>query len=157
MTRIVDKGETITDCKSVANAFNQYFVNVGSELDKEIPRATVDYTNFMGSPNSNNFFLYPTCASEIEDEINLLANNKASGFFSIPMKILKLVKKILSVLLEVIFNNSLTYGLIPDCFKIAKVIPVYKKGTQDTKGTQDKKGTQDIIDQYHFCLYLINC
>jgi hypothetical protein len=86
----------------------------------------------MGSPNSNNFFLYPTCASEIEDEIYLLANNKASGFFSIPMKILKLVKKILSVPLEVIFNNSLTYGLIPDCFKIAKVIPVYKKGTEDT-------------------------
>ena len=38
----------------------------------------------------------------------------------------------LSVPLEEIFNNYLTYGLIPDCIKIAKVIPMYKKGTQDT-------------------------
>ena len=86
----------------------------------------------MGSPNANNFFLYPSCASEIEDEISLLANNKASVFFSISMKILKLVKKTLSVPLKVILNNSFTSGLILDCFKIPKVIPVYKKGTQDT-------------------------
>ena len=45
----------------------------------------------------------------------------------IPVNILKLIKNIISVLLEIIFNSSLLNGIVPDSPKIARVIPIHKK------------------------------
>ena len=45
-------------------------------------------------------------------------------------KILKLLEGLISKPLVTIFNLSLSTGVVPDSFKIASVIPVYKKGSQ---------------------------
>ena len=45
-------------------------------------------------------------------------------------KILKLLEGLISKPLVSIFNLSLSTGVVPDSFKIASVIPVYKKGSQ---------------------------
>ena len=56
--------------------------------------------------------------------------NKATGPFSTPTKILKLLKDLLSKPLEILFNCSFSYGVVPDKFKIARVLPLYKKGIE---------------------------
>ena len=53
---------------------------------------------------------------------------KAIGINSIPIKILKTAKEQSAEQLYFIYNLSFTTGIFPDCLKIAKVTPVYKKG-----------------------------
>ena len=78
---------------------------------------------------SHSVFLYPVTSQEIVAEINHLDSTKATGSFSIPIDILKLIKDIILKPLEIIFNSSLSNGIVPDKLKIAKIIPVHKKGS----------------------------
>jgi len=66
---------------------------------------------------------------EVEDEIDNLKTSKASGPYSIPIYILKIAKQHLSRPLMEVFNNSITSGIVPESFKLAKVIPIFKKGS----------------------------
>ena len=83
----------------------------------------------MSKRLSHSVFLYPVTSQEIVAEINHLDSTKSTGPFSIPIDILKLIKDIISKPLEIIFNSSLSNGIVPDKFKIAKIIPVQKKGS----------------------------
>ena len=56
--------------------------------------------------------------------------NKARGPNSIPLIILKEIKKEISEPLSTLINLSFNTGDFPSCLKLAKVIPVYKKGDQ---------------------------
>ena len=71
--------------------------------------------------------LFPVYAVEKEKEISSLNSSKASGPFSIPVCLLKLLKTCISFPLEILFNISFRYGCVPDQFKLANVIPVHKK------------------------------
>jgi hypothetical protein len=51
--------------------------------------------------------LYPTSPLEIEEEISKLNNSKSAGPFSIPTKLFKMIKSILSVPLAYLFNGYL--------------------------------------------------
>ena len=55
VSQLMVDGSQITDPQKIASAFNQYFVNVPEQVDKEIPRTMLmDYlTNRIG----NSFFL----------------------------------------------------------------------------------------------------
>ena len=54
------------------------------------------------------------------------------GPSSIPIFILKILKCELSGPLQTIFNTSFLTGIVPEKFKMARVIPVFKKGSQTT-------------------------
>ena len=56
--------------------------------------------------------------------------NKATGPNSIPVIILKEIKKEISEALSTLINLSFNTGDFPNCLKLAKVIPVYTKGDQ---------------------------
>jgi hypothetical protein len=75
--------------------------------------------------------LFPTSSTEIEDEINQLNSSKSTGPFSIPTKLLKILRYLLSGPLAYLFNCSFSSGVVPEKFKIARVIPVYKTGRKD--------------------------
>ena len=83
--------------------------------------------DFMSKRLSRSVFLYPVTSQEIVAEINHLDSTKATGPFSIPIDILKLIKDIISKPLEIVFNSSLSNGIVPDKLKIAKIVPVHKK------------------------------
>ena len=54
--------------KSIANAFNAYFVNIGPTLACKIPDLGINYRNFMPQQNMS-FFLSPVNDSEVNDII----------------------------------------------------------------------------------------
>ena len=56
--------------------------------------------------------------------------SKSVGPFSIAIKLLKLLKKLLSSPLEYLYNYSFSIGKVPCKFKNARVILVYKKGNK---------------------------
>ena len=57
-------GKDITsDPKTIANAFNNYFVNVGPTLAYKIPDQPVDFSRYMPPPNESSLFLTPALAN----------------------------------------------------------------------------------------------
>ena len=120
----------ITDPKAKANAFNNYFANIGGNLASSIPGASKTANEFMPPPMCDSLFLCPVTADEIQLEIAKPQTGKAVGPSSIPISILKILKSELAGPLQVIFNTSFLTGIVPDKFKLAKLIPVFKKGSQ---------------------------
>ena len=55
------------------------------------------------------------------------SSNKACGSFSISTSLLKTLKGILPIPLQLLFNRSFYTGLVPDQFKVARVVPIHKK------------------------------
>ena len=81
---------------------------------------------YLTSSPCDSLFLYPTSLLEIEDEIAKLICSKATGPFSIPVKIFKAIKKEVSGPLVIIFNASLLTGTVPRKLKVTKVFPDFQ-------------------------------
>ena len=128
-SKILEGENVLTDSKSIANAFNNFFANIGNNLATSIPSVEATPMDSMSNQQLNSIFLNPITSEEIILEINKLNSSKAVGPFSIPINILKLTKDIISKPLEIIFNSSLLNGIVPDSFKIARIIPIHKKGS----------------------------
>lgn len=130
LIKIVDTNNEFSDPKHISDAFNNYFANVGIKLEKEIPRVNKRPEEYLRLPQSNSFFISQTITTEIENTISSLTSGKAVGPFSIPIDILKLLKSVISKPLEILFNTSFSTGTVPTDFKLANIIPVYKKGSR---------------------------
>ena len=128
--RIVDNNNEISDPKLIANAFNKYFGNIGNNLASSIPDVHKTPSDYLNTPTCNSFFISPTTSQEIENEISYLKIGKATGPYSIPIDVLKILKSVVSKPLESIFNASFMIGIVPSDFKLANIIPVYKSGSQ---------------------------
>lgn len=127
-SKLIKDAIEIVDTKEIANAFNDYFANTGGQLADAIPSTNESPKPFLKDPQQNCFFLYPTTSIEIQDEIRKLNPSKSCGLHSIPINLLQLVGDYLSKPLEILFNYSIETGVVPDKFKIARVIPIFKNG-----------------------------
>ena len=118
----------LSNPQAIATAFNNYFSTVGLNIANSIPIVQTCFETFLNAPLCHSFVLFPASTIEIEDEINKLNSCKSSGPFSIPTKLLKTLRFLLSGPLTYLFNCSISSGVVPDKLKIARVIPVHKSG-----------------------------
>ena len=82
----------------------------------------------MKNPNKKIFFQNQTIR-EPEDHMKLLEENKAIGLNSLPTKILKNFRKIMSQPLAELLNLVFHNRSFADACKIAIIIPLHKKGS----------------------------
>ena len=125
----IKTNNTITDDNNIiAKEFNSYFSQVGNNLASKVPQTNKSYSNFLDNPNPNSLFFNPTTRSEVINIVTNLLSKKSPGFDGIPNFLLK--KIILAIVdpLVHIFNISLNTGSVPNLMKIAKVVPLFKKG-----------------------------
>ena len=78
-------------------------------------------------PPRDSFFLSPITPEGIETEISNLKIGKAVGPSSIPVSILEILKGALLEPLQMIFKASLLTGIVPESFKLARVVPVFNQ------------------------------
>ena len=122
-------GLVLNDKQTIVNAFNTYFTSIGPDLASKVPvRDNINFEKFMKTRLKDSFVLLPVTAHEIECEIQNLNASKSTGPYSIPCKLLKCLKLILSDPLAFLLNYSFTSGTVPDKLKMARVMPIYKKG-----------------------------
>ena len=95
-------------------------------------RTTKSPLEFIGNSICDSFFIAPSVPSEISDIINMLKSGKSLGPNSIPIKLLKHLCPLISLPLSQIINESFQSGIFPDKMKLAKVIPLFKKGCSVT-------------------------
>ena len=96
-------------------------------LASAVPKPNVPFDCYLDKPQASSFFLSPTNSTEIESIIVSLSSNKACGSLSISTSLLKTLKGVLSIALHLLFNCSFSNGLVPDQFKVARVVPIHKK------------------------------
>ena len=107
--------------------YNEYFINIGKELASKLPDSHFDY-NINGVCN-----LQLSVFNEFTNEIlfKILKEtslSKSSGLDEISTRLLVDAFYAIPDILVKFFNFSLKNGQIPQCFKIAKVTPLPKKG-----------------------------
>ncbi len=115
----------ITHSYDIANAFNTYFTTIGDSVASELPNSDIDPISYINPTNSS--FSITEINVEIVIEILKSVNpNKATGPDNIPGRILTIAAEILSPSLTAIFNRSLSMGIYPDDWKMARVLPIHK-------------------------------
>ena len=121
------EGNPTSNSRVIANAFNNYFTQVGPSLNRNIPHTNIQYEAYLRDPNEHSLFLNPITESEICDIVSKF-KNKSPGIDDIKPSLIKSVITYISDPLCHIFNLSLTTGIFPKKLKVAKVTPVFKNG-----------------------------
>ena len=115
----------------VAEIFNDFFSTIGKNLSQSVPQSRKLFNDFLDIPNSRTIFLDPTYKEEITKIVANLKEGKSPGHDGINNHLLKnIIPQIVDPLVHII-NISLTTGLVPNNMKIAKVIPIHKKGEKE--------------------------
>ena len=119
-------GVTIDNTNDIVNSFNDFFVNVGPDTDSKIPVSVNNSPEkYLKDRNVNEFIVSHVSEDEILDIIKLL-ENKSTGPYSIPLKLLNIIPDLIVKPLCRLINNSFSHGLFPNFLKIVKVIPIHK-------------------------------
>ena len=119
-------GNSISEPKQIANAFNDFFISIGDEgllnaktknnFNQDMPRKTNCTLRFE-----------PIAVDTISRIVNDLKPKTSTGVDSVSNKLLKFVKNVISEPLSIIINQMLKSGIFPDSLKISKIVPLYKK------------------------------
>ena len=123
----------ITDHEEMCIIFNNYFVNMGTNLASAISDDGPDPLSYLGPRSVNSFNFVGTTPQEVFNIIKGFKNKKTS-VHNIPIDIIKKISHVISPLLSQLFNESIETGIFPDKLKTGRVIPLYKEGsTADIK------------------------
>ena len=121
--------KTITDKDKIANAFNDFFVNIGYNLSvQQTITSDIKFDSFLNDTVIPSIFLQPITSREIIEIVSKMKNDTSPGFDSISIKVVKRIIPIISDILCKLFNCSMSTGIVPDQMKITRVTPIYKKG-----------------------------
>ena len=122
-------GDKISDTQTITDSFNNFFSQIGDNLAAKFAGNNInEYKKFLGSPANQSMLLYKISQDEIKNAIKNLKNSNSSGDDEITSSFVKLSAPVLIPALHMIFNLSLTSGVYPHKLKIAKVVPIHKKG-----------------------------
>lgn len=117
---------TYTDSRSIADQFNNFFLNAPKEICRKFPPPTNNPSCHVVH-NKRSIFLNPVTETEVSYILSHLKNSSAGNDHFEP-KVVKHVSKYLVIPLVYICNLSFSEGIFPSPLKIAKVVPIYKKG-----------------------------
>ncbi|KAK3924799.1 RNA-directed DNA polymerase from mobile element jockey [Frankliniella fusca] len=120
------KGEKTPD------EFNNQFINtVNGLLDKEKRKAKPKAVPSKIKPQQASFRLYKTTTEEISKYIDELKNKTNQTLDKLTSKLIKICKEELAPIIMDLVNISFEQGQVPSLLKIARVVPVYKKGARE--------------------------
>ena len=111
-----DNGKILTNQKSVANKFNDYFINVADNLSKKIDKPSTKFQDYLKNPNEHSFYLSETTQHEVEDLIMDLAKNKASDIYGLSANFVKSGGPTLAQIITILFKYI---GFVSNQFKFA--------------------------------------
>ena len=155
---LTEKDNIISDSKSIAEIFRDFFSNAVKNLniensnvfndqdskikhdDDPVKTAIEKYKKHPSIlkikqhfPSEKKFLFQKTNLEEVTNEIKNLVISKASPIDSIPSVILKNHIEIISSKIEIDFNKAIVDGIFPQNMKLADVTPVFKKEDKHLK------------------------
>ena len=132
--KLITENEILTENLDIANAFNNFFCNIGKEISEKYAsnkNPSINNHNHLDYLNGNNFlnsfYLNPCNARDVMTIIKLLKNKK-SHVNVIPVSVFKYISNIISPIISNIINKSIQSSHFPDELKNARVTPIFKSG-----------------------------
>lgn len=110
--------------------FSDYFCKVAENITKGIIHFGAPSN--CSSSYSSSMFLAPFTLSEMSEAIYSLKKSHCMDYFDLNLEIILSVSDYLQDPLLLLFNNCVAHGIFPDCFKVSKIIPIFKKGDKQS-------------------------
>jgi len=123
----IDGNEIVTP-EEIADNLNKYFCTVGEKLASSLPQPKFDYTYYMHPSLKESFYCNNISENEVVIELQNLSKKRKANLESFSSEVIANVASIIAKPLQHIYNRSLTSGKVPNAFKIARIIPIFKKG-----------------------------
>ena len=146
--KIDDK--TITENDHISEAFNDFFINIGSTLASDVTRLSPNNVNtYLKLPDSNSpsFHFTYIPVENVLMTLRHLKVFKSTGIDKIPAKMLRIAADVIAPSLTYIFNLSLSTGEFVDDWKNARVTPIYKDGNRQIVGNYRPISVLPIISK----------
>lgn len=125
------EGETHTvNQMRVALKLNSFFPNIGTNSTKNLPNSNPILEHYSNQQNSEltKFEFYHVDEKFWGNIMNSFTAKKATGLDNVTMEVLKENKETLLPILTHLVNLIIKTATFPDCLKIARVKPLFKKG-----------------------------
>ena len=119
-------GNVISDPKQIADAFNDFFINIG-DIGPLNANPIADFELYMPAKPNCSLKFQSVTVDNVGRIIDSLKPKTSSGVGCISNKLIKYVKDAITEPLTVIINQMLNVGIFSDSLKISKVIPIYQK------------------------------
>lgn len=115
-----------------ASDLNDFFVNIPENIINDLAKTNINPLDYMNKTNLVNEFTFREVTyNEVRDIINNLKNTKSKDPYNFTVKIIKSLINLIIIPLTKLINLCIRNNIFPHCLKIAKVIPVFKKGNRD--------------------------
>lgn len=115
-----------------ADAFNQFFVDVPREVARGLPVSDMDPMGCLSAERSLDNFTFsqisPVTTREIVDS---LKSNNSRDYYGLNVSLVKSIKNLIIGPLTLVINECIAESVFPDAWKIASVVPVFKKGDKE--------------------------
>lgn len=123
-----EMGNETNNPEEIGEKFCEHFISKIDSLKKKTTSFNGNYGNRIRKLED---FKKDIITLDIQETIEILSgisNKKCKGIDGIPMRLFKDAKEILAPIITRLFNIILTERKIPEIWKQAKVIPLFKKG-----------------------------
>ena len=112
-----------------ANTFNTFFTEIGQKLANSITVTNeTNHNDYLKTKIDTAFQFQQVDENHLLNIINNLTPKTSNGIDNLSIKHIKVIQNELVKPLTLITNQVLCTGIFPDKLKIAKVIPIFKKG-----------------------------
>ena len=123
----------LVDESLTADDFNTFFASIADKTLSAIPDTGLQPEAYLGELNNNNlnFKFREVTFVQCRDAINALKSKPSRDIYDLNVQLIQSLKDVFIIPLTKLINLSIRDGIFPDCLKLAKVIPVYKKGEKN--------------------------
>ena len=135
ITSLDIEGKQVCNNKNIAESLNHFFCNIGINLSKNIPITAKPLLQNKYPINNQkacfNFRVIHT--GHIENALGKLKTSAGFGAYGIASQFVEIAFPIIAESLCDILNLSLATGRFPNSWKIVRVSPIFKGGTENDR------------------------
>ena len=118
-----DEGKEVSDPKDKAELFNDFFAEVLTREDVH----NIPIIQSQGEADISTVYISP---EDVLKSINDCKDNLSTGNDQIPSRVYKTAADILAYPLSMVYNMSMCTSTIPQDWKEANIVPIFKKGSR---------------------------
>ena len=122
----IENNSILCDPPSIANGFDDFFVNIGPELASKIPDSSKHFLDYLGPSNDDSFIFSYVSQDTVLEYCKKIKPKSSQGHDGFSNILLKEIAPIILTPLTYLINMSLKTGYVHSSLKIAKIVPVFK-------------------------------
>ena len=127
-----DNNVIFDNYKDIAEGFNNFFINIGQKLQKNLPVSNRSITDYMGLKVPSTFIFNFIDERDVIEACNKLKPKTSQGLDVLSNKIIKQLFPLIPQVISKLINLSFNKGFVPLQLKNARVITIFKEGEKSS-------------------------